>query len=275
MSNNYYYLISGLPEISFDQLKLGFTLQEFKNNLEENLEKEDLQLVELIFLQEDNVNLINFLEKKDRPFKETGNYSKEELEEGIKEPGNLPIYMQDFMHAYKEDAPIFPGLSLENQLTTLYYNYVLDTKNEFLFNWFEFSLNLGNAITAINCRIHNIPTGNQIIGNNYVAQNLKKSNARDFGLGDEIPYIEKLNQLFEGKIAIEREREIDLIKWQYLDEATIFEYFSTEEVLSYTIKLRILSRWMKLDPETGKVFFSSLLKELENSFEFPKEFALK
>ena len=43
--NQYYYFISGLPEIAFDSVKLPFTTGEFRKMLDEVLEPEDKKLL--------------------------------------------------------------------------------------------------------------------------------------------------------------------------------------------------------------------------------------
>jgi len=73
---------------------------------------------------------------------------------------------------------------------------------------------------------------------------------------------------------IEREKRIDLIKWELLDEWTFFYYFTIERIFAYTLKVEIIERWLKLDRETGNKLFSELLNNLETSYEFPKEFIL-
>jgi hypothetical protein len=114
----------------------------------------------------------------------------------------------------------------------------------------------------------------ELIREDDITDTLKKSHARDFGLSSEIDYIEKLISILESKNLLDREKNIDLLKWDYLDELITFHYFSIEVVLSYMIKLFIVDRWMKLDEETGKQLFEKFLNDLKTTYKFPIEFTI-
>ncbi len=271
-SRNYYYLVAGLPDIIIEQSKIALTLAEFKQELSNHLHPDDFELVEMIFLQADNSNVLNFLLKIVADFNLSGRYNFDEIEEGIKEPEIFPEYLTAFITHFKSGNPIDPEMSWENQLTTLYYDYVLKTKNHFLREWYLFELNLKNTMIALNGRRLKIRFDNQLIGNNIVVESIRKSNARDLGLANEFPLVEKLSQISEFSNLLEREKAIDLLRWNYLDELNTFNYFTIEMILGYVIKLGIVERWMKLDKKTGEQMFKQFLSDLEKSYEFPKEF---
>lgn len=105
-----------------------------------------------------------------------------------------------------------------------------------------------------------------------MTQAIRKSNARDFGLNTELPFVDKLVQINENNSLLEREKAIDLLKWNYIDELNTFNYFSVEVILGFVIKLGMVERWLKLDKKTGEEMFHKLVRDLENSYEFPKEF---
>ncbi|MBN1181257.1 MAG: DUF2764 family protein [Bacteroidales bacterium] len=274
MTRNYYCLVAGLPELTIEQNKLSLTQLDFKAELQEFLYPDDFMLAELVFLSIDNKNILNLLTGSNKPFAEGGKYTRAELEVAIKDPEGLIDYMIEFINAYKDDIPIFPGISWENQLTTLYYKYVTSIDNIFLGNYFKHELQLNNIITALNCKKFNLSADKELIEDDEYKEHLVKNTSRDFGLSSELPYIEKLVFLFEGHDLLKREWDLDLMKWDYLDENTVFEYFTIEKVLSYLLKLGIIERWLKLDPEAGKELFQNFVAELKNSYEFPKEYAL-
>ena len=274
MTRNYYCLVAGLPELTLEQNKLSFTQLGFKSELQEQLHPEDYALAELAFLYIDNKNIFNLLSGNDKAFIDGGKYSQEELDAAIKDPEGLVDYMLEFINAYKDENAIYPGISWENQLTTLYYNYVTSVENPFLKEYFKHELQLNNIITALNCKKFDLSAEKEVIEDGEYKEHLVKNPSRDFGLSSELPYIEKLVFLFEGQDLLKREWDLDQMKWDYLDENTVFEYFTLEKVLSYLLKLGIIERWLKLDPESGKELFDKFLAELKNSYEFPKEYAL-
>lgn len=271
-SRNYYYLVAGLPDIIIEQSKIALTVADFKQELINHLHPDDIELVEMLFLQADNRNVLNILMKIVSDFDFSGRYNFDEIEEGIKEPEIFPEYLSLFVSNFKSGNPIDPEMSWENQLTTLYYDYVLKTRNSFLREWYLFELNLKNTLIALNGRRLKLRFDNQLIGSNIVVESIRKSNARDLGLANEFPLVEKLLQISEISNLLEREKAIDLLRWNYLDELNTFNYFTIEMILGYVIKLGIVERWMKLDKKTGEQMFKQFLVDLEKSYEFPKEF---
>jgi hypothetical protein len=277
----YHYLVAGLPDFVFDDKKAVLTPLEFKELLGESLHPSDFELILLFCLAFDNQNVLSFLKLRKHEFNPLGNYSIAEIEEEIirqntevEEKSIFPDYIVQFIAAYREGTSIYEGLSWENQLITMYYNHVMQCKNVFLKNWFEFELNVTNILVAINSRNYRINPEYQIIGDSPVSSLLRRNQSKDFGLGIEFPEVEKLQQIAALPKIIDRERNLDLLKWHYLDEATAFHYFDIELIISYFIKLIIVDRWLKLDEETGKKMFKQILSEIEKSHEFPEEFKI-
>jgi hypothetical protein len=275
VKRHYYYLVSGLQDITLDIHKLLANQQAFKATLKSEVHPNDYLLVEKLFLPYDNSNLLNLLEKNNQPFSEKGNFTRETLEDNIKEPEGLPEYMKQFIHAYKNKEPLFPELSPENELTTLFYQEVLKEQNEFLRNWFRFDLNTRNILTALTARKHKVDYENQIIGTDEISETIKKSHARDFGLSNEIDYLEVLVDASRNDDIQEREKSIDQLKWDYLEDVTFFHYFTIEKILAYIIKLGLVERWLAIDKDYGREMFEKLLNELQTSYKLPETFTEK
>lgn len=271
---NYYYLVAGLPDILLDQKKLGVTISGFKEELQNHLHPEDFRLVELLFLPADNLNLLYLVLKKDFDFDESGKYSRDDLENEIREPSLTPGYMQRFINGFKTETPVFEELSWEDQLTWLYYEHAGNCDNDFLRDWFEFDLNLRNIVAGINARKHKLKGDKYLIGDNYVVQAVRKSTLKDFGLANDFAHLEKLLTIQDNENLIERERAMDIMRWEFLDERNTFNYFSIEVLLAYVIKLKMVQRWLELDFETGEQMFRKLLDQLEGSYEIPEEFRI-
>lgn len=272
LSRNYYYLVAGLPDIILEQSKLSVTLGDFRRELEAHLHPDDYRLVETLFLTADNSNVLNMLLKNIVEFDNTGKYTFDELEDEIKEPETLPEYLKTFISQFKSNQPLVPDMSWEDQLTTLYYEYATQVSNDFLRTWFEFERNVKNILAGLTARRHKIAVENLLIGNDIVTNAIRKSNARDFSLSAEFPYVDKLIQLNENSNLLEREKAIDQLKWNHIDELNTFNYFSVEVILGFVFKLAMVERWLKLDKKTGEEMFRRLVSDLENSYEFPKEF---
>ena len=272
---NYYFLVAGLPDVTMDHGKLQFGTTELREELKAGLVQNDFNYFQLLFLPNDNANLLSLLQKDQRPMLPGGVYAPDFLAEEIKEPQQVKPYIKRFIESFTGETRLYPNLTPENELTTLWYEEMLATDHEFLRDWFTFDLNLKNILLVISARKNDLPFENQVIGNNQVAEIIRKSNARDLGLSAEWPWIEKVVQIMETNDILAREKAIDLLRWSYLDELNTFNYFSVEVLMAYYLKLGIIERWLRLDQATGEEMFRRLLGELQNTYEFPNEFSVK
>ena len=271
--NNYYCLIAGLPDLIADDNKVPFLIADFKEELLLYLSKRDLALVNLFFLSEDNKTLLSLIEKNEPKESVIANYTVSFIEEQLKEPITLPPYMIEFINNHFEEKNLH-NLSNENELTWLFYDFLLKSNNQFVRDWFTFEMNLRNLTTALNCRKYDRDIQKEIIGSNDFAMALRTSKLKDFGLSGDFPVVERVMSFFDNAGLVEKEKQLDLLRWDYLEEKITFEYFSIDRILSYLIKLLLVDRWSKLDTESGKEVFNSLITRLKESFEFSEEFKL-
>jgi len=275
--NHYYCFVAGLPDIFPDDGEVGFDMVQFKEELETELKATDYKLIELLFLPYDNENLLRVLNDEYPKLNPLGNVSQDlwEQELGEDKKNVLPEYFYTFIDWYREeDGHKEDKVSQERKLLEFYYPYILTTNNTFLKEWFTWNLHLKNILTGLNCRKYNLEVEDQLLLDNFVSHAVAKSNARDFGLDVDFPDVLTLVNLFEKDNILQLEKGIDNIRWERLEEYTLFEYFTVEVIMAYTIKLDIINRWIKLDEETGKKLFAKFVGELKSSFEFAKEFSL-
>jgi hypothetical protein len=272
LKRNYYYLVAGFPDIVLDQKKIPFSIAELKQELKYHLHPDDYRLVEYLFLEYDNINFLNLLQKKEAEFIPLGNYDENFFIDEIKEPEEMPDYMKKFLEAWQEENPVHPKLSPENQLTWLYYDFMISQKNEFLKEWFTSLRDVKNIFAVYNSRKFGFNIENQMIGDYELTEAAKRTAAKDFGMANELPYIDQIIGIHENPDIVEQELSFDLLKWNYLDKLNTFNYFTIEQILAFVIKFIMVERWSKLDAEPSKEFFKKMLNDLENSFQFSKDF---
>jgi hypothetical protein len=235
----------------------------------------DLDLLKVLFLQFDNANLLNLLEKKEAGFDERGNFSQELLEEQIRDQdGSLPPYMNRFIADFKENQRDNPDMLWENLLELYYYEYGMQLENEFLAKWFAFQYNKRTLLTALISRKFELIAENHLPGDQGISSQLLRSNARDFGISGEFPEVEKVLQAFENENLMAREKALDGVDWEWIDENTFFNYFTIEKILGFFLQFMLADRWMKLDEKEGRKLFKELLEKLGESYELPGEFSL-
>ena len=104
---------------------------------------------------------------------------------------------------------------------------------------------------------------------------LKQANQPDFGLGTELDYVKDLMQAAETTDPVEKERLIDALRWNWLEEKTFFEPFDITALFAYVVRSEILERWALLDPEQGRERFTEIIENLRGEAKVPEEFIRK
>lgn len=274
----YYYLIAGLPDITLDDGKLSYTVENFKTEIYPELTDNDKKIIDLFYLQYDNTNLLNLLKNRESSINTNGNYSADELlalidsvKDGDQPDKNYPSYLFFFLTEYfqlTDDDERLP----ENILAAYYYEYAMENKNQFVSSWFEFNLNINNIFAALTARKYKIEVASHIIGNTEVSEAVKTSNARDFGLSGTITYWDELVRISEIHELTEREKKIDLLKWEWMEEESFFNYFTVEKLFAFLVKLETIERWLYLDKETGSKLFREFIQNLKDDVRIPEEF---
>ena len=269
---NYYCLIAGLPEISPDDKKLSLSVQELRIYLSDYLTKKEMDTINLFFYPNDNAQILRLLQKQEPDLNLQTVFAASQLEDEIQDPMFLPSYIKEYLlDLQKEDRENIKRLP-EVELSERYWNFMLSQKEKLVKKYAEFSLNIKNLITALNCRKYHLDIEKEIIGDSYFTNQLKTSRARDFELSDLYPYVDQVLALFEKGNTAEREYRIDMLYWEFLDEMTENKYFTFDNVIAFTLKLMILERWSKMTTEQGKIIFRELLERFKNEFQFAKEF---
>ena len=269
---NYYCLIAGLPEISPDDKKLSLSVQELRSYLNDYLSRKEIDIINLFFYPNDNAQILRLLQKQEADTSLQTVFTASQLEDEIEEPMFVPSYIKEYLlDMQKEDRELSKRLP-EVELSERYWNFMLTQKERLVRRYAEFSLNIKNLITALNCRKYHLDIEKEVIGDSYFVNQLKSSRAKDFELSDDYPYVDNVLALFDKDNTAEREYKIDMLYWDFLDEETGHKYFTFDNVIAFLLKLMILERWSKMTTEQGKMIFRELLDRFKKEFQFAKEF---
>ncbi|MDD6252747.1 MAG: DUF2764 family protein [Candidatus Cryptobacteroides sp.] len=131
-----------------------------------------------------------------------------------------------------------------------FYSNALSHRNPFIREYFRFDLNVRNAKV------------------NYLNKALGRAAGTDIFLQDGREFEEAARTetvLASGDI-LSRERGLDDLMWDKIDELTTFDYFDIEAILGFIAKLQIVMRWRNLDPDTGRKMFGRLVNEVRGSY---------
>ena len=147
----------------------------------------------------------------------------------------------------------------DSKLCEEFYTKALASKNKFIRDYFTFDLNVRNAKVRYLNKALDRPAGTYIFMETV----------------GEFAECQKLDGVLDTSDILSRERGIDDLMWEKIDEITTFDYFDIDAVLGFIAKLHIVSRWLKLDPESGKAMFARLVDEVRGSYTGIREAADK
>lgn len=275
---SYYYLISGLADISLDDSKAALSVDQFRAEVFDSLSAADRKLMDLLLLENDCRNLLLAV-TADSAQDYKGLFSAEQLEELIvsvkqqdKCPEGIPQFMYRFVQEYQDETWREYALLPEDRLWSLFYDYAMQTDNKFVSSWYSFNLDVNNIQTAITARKYGLDMQKVIVGQNETAHALRTSGARDWGLSQELDYFDDVVRLLEEDDLAQRERKFDMLRWRWLEDNTFFNYFTVERLFSYMVRLGMVERWTSLDREKGQQLFRELIGTLKDQTEVPAEF---
>lgn len=276
--STYYCLVAGLPDISLDDGKLSYSVSDFKAELYPDLSAQDRKLIDLFYLKFDNTAILKLLKNKDAVIEDKGNFSAEELlqlieavREGDTPDKKYPSYLVNFVSQYLQlsQDELYRA---DDLLAALYYSYGMSSNNAFIASWFEFNLNLNNILAALAARKYKIEVSSVIVGATSICEQLRTSNARDFGLNETLEYFEALQRIADIEELVEREKKVDMLKWKWLEDESFFHYFTIERIFVFLMQLEMIERWISLDKEKGNELFRKMIQDLKNEVQIPEEF---
>ena len=143
-----------------------------------------------------------------------------------------------------------------------FYKEALGHGNAFIRDFFQFDLNVRNA---------KVRYLNQALGRDPLKDVLSLTDpyADEVGLEIEEPEFKeaaRLQTILEGSDILARERGIDDLYWDKIDELTLFDYLNFDRILGVVVKMMIIRRWLLLDEQTGREMFKRLVDEIRGTF---------
>lgn len=136
-------------------------------------------------------------------------------------------------------------LSEIDRKTRQLYERGMKAKNAFVRDWFRFNMDLNNVLVAQICRKHGFDPEKCLLGE------LPDENT------PEVEALSRIDNLYE------REKALDALRWNWLEERTLMQYFDVENVLCYYLQCEILHRWDNLSVEEGKKIFTQIVSEMK------------
>ena len=150
----------------------------------------------------------------------------------------------------------------KDQIGLDFYKEALSHKIGFIREFFQFDLDVRNQ---------KVSYLNQALGRDPEKDILKMSDpeAEENRLEPEAPEFKeagRLQAVLEGSDILSRERGIDDLYWDKIDQLTLFDYLNFDKILGVVAKMMIIRRWLILDENTGRAMFKKLVDEVRGTF---------
>ena len=150
----------------------------------------------------------------------------------------------------------------KDQIGLDFYKEALAYRLGFIREFFQFDLNVRNQkVRYLNQALGRAPEKDVLF--------MRDPEAEDTGLEPEEPEFKEaaaLQSILEGNDILSRERGIDDLYWDKIDELTLFDYLNFDKILGVIAKMMIIRRWLILDEETGRAMFKQLVDEVRGTF---------
>lgn len=262
---NYYALVAGLKEFTLDSEKRGFVLQDIISEIKEEVSPADFKSVSLLYNFFDCENIVAF-RSGSTTYNPLGLIAKQDIEAELKECAVLPKELWRTARAYdnpdsEQAEDVDTSRPFDTALFTAYYNMLDSTKCSFLKKWGLFDRIVRNVQAGIVARRNGVSLADVMTGDDELYVTMSSSSSQDFSIRSEYSFIDELVQILsEEQNLLEKERRLDTMRLREIDEMVEYDYFNMNFVLAYLCKLNIISRWMKLDSQTGRKMLDEMLQ---------------
>ncbi len=231
----YECLLAGLPELKAG-IDAPMTTETLLLQLDEALSDKDKQLLALLRKKNDD----------------------EDILEQIRQYDDTLVGQPDWWEEARQ------RMSEEDLRTQVLYEQGLRCKNRFVRAWYTYNRDMNNVMVATICRKHGFDVTKMIVGRGAVADILRKNlPQKDFGLGGVLDDVQDIMSLVEVENLMEREKRMDALRFQWLENATLYIDFSIENVLAYYLQIEMLNRWSVLTVEQGEKVFRELVADMK------------
>lgn len=259
IQRHYHCFIAGLPDLSFSEQKEWTSVPEFRKTLEQELHPDDFEQVKLVFLKDDHVNLLRFLEKRDPDPNTAGNFSFEDFQSQVEnfsaiipDKDILPEYMIRLLNEHINGQVAYDYIEYSRLLSEGYFNYIQQKGSPFLKYITNFDFNLSNLLTYLQTSKFGQDPKRFLTGDNPLVQHLKQSVSRTLVKDPEFEWFEEIVSYASNPSYLESETKYDQLRWQIIEDAVFFEEFSIDQILGYLHQMMIIRRWASLTQTGGE-----------------------
>ncbi len=260
--------MAGLRQYAMESDPKGLDIAAVRQEVAEGLSAGDRLAAELLYTYYDIENLVSLDRGRSRITNE-GNIPEDCLAAESTDPVHLPVSLGRVLMAFAHpDDPDYEDVDrsagLERTLFEAYYRECAASDCRYLRQWGEFDRNLRNISAAMVARKLGRTPSDVVVGEGVVAEAVSRSSSADFGLKGLLDYMERIVAAFSDEVNfLERERRLDVLRWDFSEEITSSDYVNLDYILGYLTRLNIVWRWRRLDAGIGREMLRRLRGPLD------------
>lgn len=137
----------------------------------------------------------------------------------------------------------------DDNLCEDFYARALRSRNTFIREYFSYDLGVRNTKVS------------------YLNKELDRPEGTDTIVleGHEFEDVDAAWDVLSRTDILERERGLDDLMWSRIEELTQMHVFDLDVILGFEARMKIVERWLKLDPKTGWEMFRKLVDEIRKT----------
>lgn len=231
----YYGIISALPPLP-RQGQEGFRFVNIAEAYHSLLDPQDKELLQLAYMPIDHENILY----KIRGMKRTvsgGNFDEDQIR-SIAEGQWVPYpYFSDVFEESTQTNRGTDPIELERKLHRLFNQYLLNQPNILLQQWATWQL--GIKMYSLRLSGSNVLSSTQ-----FDIEALKTLFDQNFpDTSEDVLLPEALRNILKNPDIYQREYETDQWLWDQLENSLIFDPFSIDALISYSLRQQLCNRW--------------------------------
>ena len=274
----YFYLLASLPDLELEKANKNLDFEAIFDLVKRNLSEEDLRLFQYLLYPNDIKNIISEIAaKREKPslypaYFFPSHIAPNSLKNTSKIQEVLPGFFASLFEQHPEWLEDKQLPKLENIMLERFYESALNLDDKFISKYFEFDRNLRNILVACNARNYSLNLESQLIGDADINRQLQRSQASDFGLSQQFPFIDEIFLVLEKEEPVALEKLLDKLRWGFIDDYNALNFFERGNVYGYFMKLMMTKRWTDLEGEETPDRLGALIEDSMKSLEIPEIF---
>lgn len=260
--NLYHSFIAGLPEIQYNQRGDFLSAEKLAAMLSELLPREEMEYVEWLWQADSHRTIAAAICNNSVSGQIAPAIHSDHLSVHHESHDLLPAYIQKVIQWKENHKGILAEKTITQKLQQFYFMQLAEAPNIFLNQWATAEMNRLNLLGAVRCEKNSLDKNKELIKGNSYFDLLLEFQVNQKIICTESQASPQILSALSIPDFMEKEKQIDQIRWETIDRIIRFEYFTINNILGYFQKTIILTRWQKLTLNENGIDIAQIAKQM-------------